>query len=747
MPQIQLPIFPEGVTYITNELAFKKKDGQIIYFNGTMPVFIHEEEDLKTFRMITSQFVINGNVKQSELVKAFGLPGITVKRYVKLYREKGPEGFYEKKGSRGAGVLTPEVLAKVQEMLNGGESIPEIGRKLELKANTLSKALRAGRLEQPVKKELEERSEALVSTKSQRSGEDSSAGMGMGATRTLERVAASLGELNEGPVEFKPSLDVAKGGVLLALPALIVSGLLAHVTNFFQLSKGYYGVGSIFLLLAFMALSRMKAVEWLRYCAPGEWGKILGLDRVPEVRTLRQKIRELSGGEGAEKWSARLCSDWMEGESESAGTFYIDGHVRVYYGKQSDLPRHYIAREKLCHRATTDYWVNAMDSQPFFVINKAIDPGLLQVLREEIVPRLEKENPHQLPEEQFCIDALQHRFTVVFDREGYSPEFFLEMKNKHIACLTYHKYPGEEWPQEEFVPRQVELSNGNTVEMKLAERGVWLSNKLWVREIRKRSESGHQTSVLATDYISDLGPVAMAMFARWSQENFFKYMREHYNLDRLVDYDMEEISDTTRLVNPEYRKLDGQVRSKASILNRKLAQFGALNLEGEIDSKKVGSYQEKKAELQEGISHLQKEVDKLKSERKATKHHITVSELPEEARFSRLSTHSKHLVDTVKMIAYRAETAMAHTLREKMSRSDDARSLLRAIYQTDADILPDEKEGTLTVRLHHLANRSEDGAISYLCDELNATQTVFPGTNLRLVYELVSSQYPRDQVV
>ncbi len=152
MPQIQLPIFPEGVTYITKELAFRKKDGQIIYFNGTMPVFMHEEGDLKTFRMITSQFVINGNVKQTELVKAFGLPAVTVKRYVKLYREKGPEGFYEKKVSRGAAVLTPEVLGKAQEMLNEGESIAEIGRKLELKANTLNKALRAGRLQEAVKK-------------------------------------------------------------------------------------------------------------------------------------------------------------------------------------------------------------------------------------------------------------------------------------------------------------------------------------------------------------------------------------------------------------------------------------------------------------------------------------------------------------------------------------------------------------------------------------------------------------------
>jgi len=144
---------------------------------------------------------------------------------------------------------------------------------------------------------------------------------------------------------------------------------------------------------------------------------------------------------------------------------------------------------------------------------------------------------------------------------------------------------------------------------------------------------------------------------------------------------------------------------------------------------------------------MQKEVAELKALRKATKRHITYNELPQEARFDRLSTQSKHLIDTIKMVAYRAETAMAHILREKMSRHDDARSLLRAIYSTEVDIVPDPRANTLTIRLHPLANPSSDQAIRQLCAELNGTETLFPGTQLRLIYELVSSQNIRDQDV
>lgn len=577
---------------------------------------------------------------------------------------------------------------------------------------------------------------------------DSEAPMGMGASNVTARIAASVGEL-EGPVvpDFQPALDVPNGGVLFALPALLAVGLLKTTGRFFELPKGYYGLKSLFLLLAFMALSRLKSIESLRYRAPGEWGKLLGLDRVPEVRTLRQKIRLLSDNDRPEQWSAELCRQWMEMAPEQAGTLYIDGHVRVYNGYQTKLPRHYVARQKLCLRATSDYWVNAMDGQPFFVVHQAVDPGMIKVIEQEILPRLEQDVPHQPSKAELATDPLCHRFILVFDREGYSPAFLARMKAQRIACITYHKYPGADWSEEEFHPCTVEMPNGQKVEMKLAERGSCLSNKLWVREIRKLTHRGHQTAIIATDYRSLPVPLAVAMFSRWSQENFFKYAREHYSLDRLVDYRTEAISDPLQVVNPDHRRLDGQVRSCTGKLSRRLAQFGAMNMEEAIDPKPVESFLQRKADLQEEIEHLQKETQMLKEERKGTARHITLDELSEEERFAKLSTPSKHLLDTIKMIAYRAETAMANLLRETMSHPDEARSLLRALYQSDADLLPDHKEGILTVRLHHMANRCSDVAIQKLCHELNATKTQFPGTGLRLVLELGSNLNPGDQVI
>ncbi|MCP4208132.1 MAG: hypothetical protein GY767_13925, partial [Shimia sp.] len=425
----------------------------------------------------------------------------------------------------------------------------------------------------------------------------------------LDRVAASMGDLTAVEPIFQAVSDVPNGGVLFTLPALLAVGLLHQAHKYFQLPKGYYGLESLFLMLAFLALARLPSLEQLRYCAPGEWGKLLGLDRIPEVRTLRKKLALLSNQQQANAWSAELCAHWMGEDPDKAAVLYVDGHVRVYYGHQTQLPRHYVARQKLCLRATTDYWVNAMDGQPFFLINQAVDPGLLQVLEHEIVPRLEKEIPNQPTPAQLAADAKLHRFILVFDREGYSPAFLRTLKKKRIACLTYHKYPGADWPQEEFFPCQVSLASGACVEMRLAERGTFLGGKVWVREIRKLTESGHQTSVLSSDYRSNLELVAAAMFARWSQENFFRYMREHYGLDRLLDYATEEIPDTTKVVNPEYRRLDGQVRSLRGHLTRKLAAFSAMGLKGEIEPKKVAAFEQKKAQLQEQIEGLTKALD------------------------------------------------------------------------------------------------------------------------------------------
>jgi hypothetical protein len=152
MPQVQMPLFPQGTTELTSHLAFQARDGRVTYFYGHLPVFIHDEKDLRTFRMITSQFIVNGVVRQSRIIKAFGLPPVTVKRYVKLYRTKGTAGFFQEPQHRGPVVLTKEVLVRAQELLDEGLSRSATAAQVGIKANTLAKAIRAGRLHEGEKK-------------------------------------------------------------------------------------------------------------------------------------------------------------------------------------------------------------------------------------------------------------------------------------------------------------------------------------------------------------------------------------------------------------------------------------------------------------------------------------------------------------------------------------------------------------------------------------------------------------------
>jgi biotin operon repressor len=347
MPQRQLPIFPAGSTAITNEIAFEVREGRVFYFNGHLPVFTHDIADIASFRLFTTQLIENGTVSQGNIAKVFGISLTTIKRCVKRYREKGPEAFYVSGPRRKGKKLTPERLLEVQGLLNQGESVPAASTRVGILANTIHKAIDDGRLQKPSQVEKtvelypligdsEGGSEtntvaiAGVTTKSERSQADVEGVFGMATLRGMERVAAAIGLIEAAPLQFEPADDVPNGGVLLALPALIELGLLRHTLDSFSLPKGFYPIESIFIVLALLALARVRSLESLRYQAPGEWGKLIGLDRIPEVKTLRQKLTLLCKEPGrVKRWSSTLAKTWMEAAPHAAGTIYIDGHVRV----------------------------------------------------------------------------------------------------------------------------------------------------------------------------------------------------------------------------------------------------------------------------------------------------------------------------------------------------------------------------------------------------------------------------------
>ncbi len=400
MQQLQLPLIPEGSTLINGQVSVDNRNNEWFYFLSGIPIYSHQADNKNLFRLHTSQLINAGACRAIDIINTFGIPKSNVMRSLRQLREQGADSFFQPRPSRKGGpILTPDVLQQAQHYLDQGLAPKDAANELGILPDTLRKAISDGRLKN---RPAVIATSPSGSTKSTRDNIDASAAelLGTACTRVEERTQAALGELVGGAsVEFESCLDVPKGGVLCALPALLSNGLLTNVEQHLGTLKGYYQSFPIVLLLAFMGLTRINNAEQLREQAPGEFGKLLGLDRAPEVRCLRSKVKSLSGPVAVERWAATLSQEWMKRDPEAAGTLYIDGHVRVYHGHLTQLPKRHVSREKLCLRGITDYWVNDGTGQPFFVVEKTVDPGLLKTLEQDIIPRLRNDIPNQ-PSEQ-----------------------------------------------------------------------------------------------------------------------------------------------------------------------------------------------------------------------------------------------------------------------------------------------------------------------------------------------------------
>ena len=739
-----LPLIPHGASIISGNLSVIQEEDRWIYFHGGLPVFFHNSSDTRAFRMISSSFICEGVCRNVDIEKVFNVSKTSVIRNCKKYKLDGSNAFYRvgRKGRKQSRVLSPEMLKEAEELLSDNFTRREAADKLGVKYDTLSKAVQDGRIK--IHKAEEDSDEATDKSSRSIADYEAGAGIGVACTRSTERTLAAFGILNVAESRFERCNDVTNGGILCALPALASNGLYNKINECFGEFKGYYSVTHVITLLAFMALCRIKTTEKLRWQPPGELGKLLGLDRVPEVRCLRNKLTALSKDGAAEKWGEILTKKWMNDYPDLAGVLYIDGHVRLYAGKEK-IPKQYVSRERLCLRGVMDFWVNDILGQPFFVVRTIVNPGMLEVLRNEIVPRLLSDVPNQPTKEMLLNNPYLHRFIIVFDREGYSPEFFKEMWEQHrIACMTYHKYPKDDWEECEFEEVSVELINGETTSMKLAERGSLIGSgkkSLWVKEIRKLTKSGHQTSIVTTALTLTNMVIAVLMFARWCQENFFSYMMQHFAIDLLSDYLKERVPDTEKVISSKWRTLEKRINSLNGKLKFRKARFADFTLNPAIkgNTKRYRKWEKAKADLVEEIHIIQAGLKQLKAEQKGVEKYIKVNELPEKEVFQTISPSKKHLVDTIRMIAYRTETAMASLIAKQCGSLEQARALLRDIFTSEADLVPDTNNMTLSVRVHNLSTHAMDKKLDILIQVLNDTKMKYPGTNMTLQYERLGS--------
>lgn len=585
-----------------------------------------------------------------------------------------------------------------------------------------------------------------IQTKSDRTVTDDNTGMGKACSNASERILAAITG-TPVTIKFNEQIDLSCAGVLLSLPALLSNGLLTHSQDFKLDNNVYYTEEMIFLCLAFLSLLRVKNINQANTIPCGELGRALGLDRIPEVKTLRDRISQFTKKGNVEEWSAKLSKGWMSANADVAGVLYIDGHVNIYYGQATSMPKRFVSRLRLCMSGSTDYWVNDKTGQPFFVVSEAINSGLIEQIKTSILPRLEKEVPNQPTGEALLQNPQLHRLMIVCDRECYSVDFFHYLWEKRVAICTYNKNVKDKWPEEDFIEYEMLHEDGTIEKIKLAEKKIVLKNndkedpkEVACRQIRKLSKSGHQTSILTTNWMLGIVAIGFYMFARWCQENFLNYMSQNFNIDGLMSYAKEAISDTKMLVNPAYKQLESELKSLNGKLSKQKTLFANITLKEAFEKgKKLERSIAKKAEIHQEIQGLESQIITIKDKKKNVDRKITFASLPQTEKFSNAINVRKHFMDNIKMIAYRAETGMYNMIKNQLSHPDEGRKLLQLIYTSDADLIPDYQNKTLTVKLHNLNYSKDDKVVQYLCEKLNETETEFPRTDLKIIYQLVSS--------
>ena len=551
------------------------------------------------------------------------------------------------------------------------------------------------------------------------------------ADRRVDRLFAFLGLLDDAAPMFREGSRVPGAGVLLALPALIESGVIDVARQIYgSIGPAFFGLRSTIVALLLMALLRIKRPEGLKEHPPDDLGRVLGLDRAPEVKTLRRKLNRLAALGRATEFGRALAQRRVASRGKALGFLYVDGHVRAYHGEHT-IPKAHVARMRISMPATTDYWVGDTAGDPLFLVTAEANAGLVAML------------PRILAEVRSLIG--ERRVSVVFDRGGWSPKLFQQILAAGFDILTYRKDPQRRVPKRLFQTYKSN-SEGGSKSYTLADQNVRLRlprrKQLTLRQVTRLADDGrHQTPIITSR--RDLSPVEVAtrMFDRWHQENFFKYLREEYALDALVEYDVAPGDPLREVPNPVRRDIDNQIREARASLSELQAEYGLAALNNpERARRTIRGFKIAHGKIGRAIRLALERLASLEARRAKIPTHLPVQRVVP-GPIVMLAPERQHVASLVKMVAYQAESELVRLVAPHYRRvEDEGRTLIQSALASSADIEVADRE--LRVRLTPLSSPHRTAAIATLCEKLNAAAAVFPGTRLRLRFSVASPPQP-----
>ena len=731
-------------------------DDRVIVVAG-LPVHHYRAEDAVAEAYAMVFLVQSGFAQQTEVARAFACSVRSVRRYQRRYAQGGMAALSREEGwRRGRRRVSGKRLRSIDVLRSQGMSNRAIAHRLGVTEKAIRKLVGAS---PPTVSQL-----ALAGITSAAAAEPSASGV-LSATlagndvdratpsapertgepdpvtapgdesepvpmsldrdpsdRTFDRQLAYLGLLDDAAPLFREGSSVPAVGVLLALPCLVESGLLRISRKLYgEIGPAFYGLRTTLLTLLLMALLRIKRPEHLKERDPAAFGRLLGLDRAPEVKTLRRRLTHLAAHHCAEQLGAELARMRVNQRGHLMGFLYIDGHVRAYHGQRPIASRAYVSRRHLAMPASTDYWINDRSGDPLFVVTGEVNAALTKAL-----PRL-------LGEVRDVVG--ERRVTIVFDRGGWSPKLFGTMIKEGFDVLTYRVGRCRHVNKKRFVRRRAEL-DGRWVDYLLHDQPVrFLEGKLRLRQVTRLCDTGHQTQVITSRWDLRDVDVAYRMFDRWRQENFFKYMREEFLLDALIDYQIEPEDPTRTIPNPERRALDKDIqaaRADLAKLEREYGAAAAANTEQRRPT--MRGFKIAHGKLGKQLRTARDRVAQLLERRRDLPKRVEVRDLNERA-VVKLATERKHLTDIIKMVAYQVESDLFAWLRPHYARADqEGRTLLHELFATAGDIRVGNNE--LHITLAPLSSPHRTHAAKALCEMLDQTATIFPGSGLRMRFAM-----------
>lgn len=740
---------PAGVAIINERCMLRTQDGHRVVLVCGIVLAQYAVGDAMAEANAMVSLVDQGWADQVEVSRAFECATRTVRRYLRRFEEGGLAALGRSAGyPRGRPRVRSSRSRLVCRLKGAGHSNREIARRIGVSEVAVRKLLR--RLgwapSRPVQGLLSidapganpNLSASAASTASTAATVSPSANPNLSAStvtaeeeiaftldtdpanRSSDRLLACLGLIDDAAPLFRAGVRVPRAGVLLALPAIIDSGVLDIVRDIYgSIGPAFYGLRTTLVAMLLMALLRIKRPEGLKEHLPEDLGRLLGLDRAPEVKTLRRKLTRLAALGQAAAFGRALAQKRVATRGAAFGFLYVDGHVRVYHGKHT-LPKTHVAQMRRAMPATSDYWVNDAAGEPLFVLTAEANAGMVKML------------PIVLAEIRTLLPG--RRVTVVFDRGGWSPKLFATLIDQGFDVLTYRKGRFPRIAKRRFHICTAVI-DGRERRYLLAEHKVrFLGGKLCLRQVTLLSDDGqHQTPILTSRMDLSLVEVAFRMFERWRQENFFKYLREEYALDALVDYQVEPANPERDVPNPARKALDKELAKARDELRRLRATYGIAALANpEALRRTMRGFKNAHAHLGKDIGAAMRRVATLEQRRAKMPARVPVGQVVEGAVL-KLATERKLLTNLFKMLAYQAESDLFRLVVPHYKRAEDeGRTLIQSALNGPATIEVTDKELRLTLAPLSSAHRTR--AIAALCAEMDRRAAMFPGTRLRLRY-------------